>query len=124
MLNQWVKQNNHIPIVFGGNNSSSLRSWMREIGVMEFVHAKLQHESIAPYEMQLSAACILHEYAGHPWIFSVGKFADRVLNMAAIDHGALPSKPTPLELNKAIMNCRNYLIRSGYAPKSSPNISS
>jgi len=122
MLNLLEKRN--FPIVFGGNNSSVLKSWLREIGIQDYIHAELEHESIAPYEMQLSAAHILHEYAGFRWVFSVGKFADRVLNMAGISHGALPSHPTPLELNRAIMNCRNYLIRSGYAPTSRPTICS
>ena len=126
MQSPQVKVNN-LPIVFGGNVDSTLRTWMSEIGVNDFAHAKFAVISIDPLDIKLSADYIKNNYAQYEYVFTVGIFADRTLKLAGIDHGAWPSTRTKnkKEIEQAFQNCRNYLMRRMYhAPSTNPILSS
>lgn len=112
MQNLQVKVNN-TPIVFGGNVNSTLRTWMENLGIRDFVHAKMNTRSITPEDIQLSADYIRHEYKEYQYVFTIGNFADKTLKLAGIDHGSLPATSTKDKkvINNGFYNCRNYLMR-------------
>lgn len=120
MLSPQVSPQYNLPIVFGGNDCRALKSWLRELGIGTYIHAELTHDNIGLLDMQLSAAYLAKEYGFYKYIFSVGLYADKILHMAGIDHGSLPltAKHEALELSDKMLQCRNYLIRSGYASAS------
>lgn len=126
MLNLPAKQNN-IPYVLGGNLNNVLKTWLKEIGVMEFAHGMLAVTSINPEDIKISAGYIQKEYGAMYYLFTVGAFADKVVTAANLPHGALP--PTSCTDKKkvaiALNECRTYLLRRAYAQTSyNPNISS
>jgi hypothetical protein len=110
-----VKVNN-TPIVFGGCCNSILNTRMQELGVKDFIFAKLITYSITPEDIIKSAEYIQREYSAYQYVFSVGAMADKVLKMANIDHGALPSSAAKDKKTVAfaMQNCRNYLLRRMY----------
>lgn len=115
------------PIIFGGNVNSTLKTWLQQLGVTDFLHAGVIVRSIDPADIQMSADHIRKNYGHAPVIFSVGTFAHKTLTAAGLDHGALPPTATKnlKEIEAALNHCRNYLLRSMYhAPKGSPTISS
>lgn len=128
MLNLLVKQPlpPSKPIVFGGNINSTLVTWLQQLGVMDFLHAGVVVRSIDPVDIQLSADHIRKNYGHVSVLFSVGTFAHRTLTAAGLEHGTLPATSTKnlKEIEAALNQCRNYLLRSAYAPKSNPNVSS
>lgn len=116
------------PIVFGGNVNSTLKTWLLQLGVTDFLHAGIVIRSIDPADIQLSADRVRQEYGNAAFMFTVGMFAHKTLVAAGLDHGALPPTHTNdlKEIETALNHCRNYLTRSMfYAPsKISPNLSS
>lgn len=126
MLNLLEKQQLSKPIVFGGNVNSTLKTWLQNLGVTDFLHAGVVVRSIDPADIQKSADHIKKNYGHAEFIFTVGTFAHKTLVVAGIDHGALPPTTTKdlKEIEVALNQCRNYLLRSMYyAPKNSPTIS-
>src|SRR5271166_1006153 len=116
------------PIVFGGSANSILKKWLRQLGVTDFLHADVIVRSIAAADMKLSADYIRTTYGHADVIFTVGAFSDKVLTIAKMDHGALPSTSTKDQkaIEAALNRCRNYLLRSIYnvptiPPPGSPN---
>jgi hypothetical protein len=121
MSNLQVRVNNQ-PLVFGGNVNSTLKTWMEQLGIRDFAHAKMLTRSIVPAEIKLSADFIRREYGHYTYIFTVGIFADKVLTAAGIDHGAFPATSTTdkKSIVNSMANCRTYLMRRMYhAPTSS-----
>lgn len=115
------------PIVFGGNVNSTLKTWLQQLGVSDFLHAAVVVKSIDPADIQLSADYILKHYGHAEFIFTVGIFAHKILTIAGLHHGALPPTATEdlKEIDAALTHCRNYLLRRMYhAPKTSPTLSS
>jgi hypothetical protein len=115
------------PVVFGGNVNGTLKTWLQQLGVVDFLHAAVLVKSIDPADIQLSAEHVRKTYGHADFIFTVGTFAHKTLTLAGMDHGALPPTNTKnlKQIDAALNQCRNYLIRSMYyAPKSSPIISS
>lgn len=115
------------PIVFGGNLNSVLVTWMKQLGVDDFLHGCFNIRSINPTDIQLSAEHLRKMYGDAEYLFSVGKIAHKTLVAAGLDHGALPSTSTKdkKEIEAAMVHCRNYLIRRFYyAPKGSSPLSS
>lgn len=110
-----VKVNN-TPIVFGGHCDSVLNTRMQELGVKDFIFAKMTTYSITPEDIIKSAEYIRREYSAYQYVFSVGAMADKVLKTADIDHGALPSSAAKDKkaIAFAMQNCRNYLLRRMY----------
>jgi hypothetical protein len=126
MSNQWVRASKNVPHVFGGNVNSTLKTWLDELGIKDFVHAELEVHSIDPHAMELSALHFTKTYIEYDCIFTVGKIADRILTLAGLDHGALPTtNASKQEINESLAKCRNYLVRRMFhAPTSSTNLSS
>lgn len=111
MQSPQVKQSNIIPLVFGGNMNSTLKSWLEQLGFNDFVHAQMNITSINPLEIQKSANYIRQNYSDK-LIFTVGNFADKVLTAATLPHGALPSTSShKLEVQKALLECKQFLDR-------------
>lgn len=109
-------------LVIGGNVNSTLNKWLRQLGISDFMHAAMNVRSISPDDIKSSADYIKREYGGAKYIFTVGPFADKTLKLSGLDHGALP--PTSTEdralIERALNNCRNYLLRRDHAPSQSP----
>lgn len=114
-------------IVFGGSRNKTLDSWMHSIAVDKYDHAVVTVESIDPSEMRKSAEWIRKNWQVGLHICTVGKFADRILIMADLDHGALPSTTTRNKrlIEESLVNCKNYLLRRMYyAPTRNSPVSS
>lgn len=107
-----LQQLNNLPYVLGGNNTARLKRWMSQVGVPNYFHLELKVESIAPEKMWESAGYLVNNLSHVPMLFSVGIFADKVLTLANLKHGALPSTKVKddKKITKAIDNCRNYFL--------------
>jgi hypothetical protein len=126
MSNQWVKASKNVPHIFGGNVNSTLRHWLDQLGIKDFVHARLNVHSIDPEQIELSALYFTRTYIGYDCLITVGKISDKVLTLAGLDHGALPpTNASKVEVEVAILRCKNYLARRMFhAPESHRPISS
>lgn len=90
--------------------NSTLKSWLKELGFDDFVHAQVTVTSICPIDINKSAEHIISNYGKALVMFSVGRFADRVLTAASLPHGAFPpTTANKLEVQKAMFNCKTYL---------------
>lgn len=119
MINPEARRSNQRPIVFGGNVNDTLRTWLRQIGVEDFVHADFKVDSIEPLAIEKSAEYVRRTYVGMGPFLTVGKFADKLLTRAFMLHGSLPATTTTDKkvIAESLENCRNYLLRSiFYAP--------
>ena len=99
--------------VCGGNVNSTLKKWLRELHIVDFVHVKLEYGSIDRAELIKSAENIRSYIKDASALLSVGPTAKSVLKYANADFGALPATA---ETDKKIIQlhleeCRRYLFR-------------
>lgn len=106
-----LRQNIPPVYIVGGNMTSRLNEWLGQIGVIDFLHFSLDVRSIDPNELRMSAVHLRNELLQAKWIISVGTFADKVLTMAHLDHGTLPSTTTRDKkvILAQIKKCQEYL---------------
>jgi len=111
------------PLVFGGNVNSTLKKWLLQLGITDFVHASIVAKSIGKDEIQRSADHIRQTYGHVQIIFSVGLFADKILYNAGLVHGRLPatSNKNQKEISAYLIGCRHYLLRRYNAPTNGPS---
>lgn len=102
--------------VIGGNVNSKLNTWLKQLFIEDFVHVRLDVESIDPAQLLLSADQIKEYVKGATALISVGPVADRVMNYANLHHGTLPSigETDKETIKRAILECKNYLTERMY----------
>ncbi len=100
--------------IVGGNVNSKLNSWLRDLGIHDFIHVKLETVSIDPLELRKSATGIREYVRDASALIAVGPVADALLVYAFLDHGTLPNtgkKTNKKEIQTSLENCRKYLMR-------------
>lgn len=100
--------------VVGGNVNSRLNSWLRDLGIHDFIHVKLETNSIDPLELRKSAIGIREYVRDASALIAIGPVADALLVYAFLDHCTLPNTgkgTTKKELQKNLEDCRKYLMR-------------
>lgn len=109
-------------LVIGGNVNGTMRAWLQQVGVSDFMHAATNVRSIDPQNLKISADYIRREYGTADFLITVGLFADKVVKLAKLDHGTLPA--TNIKDRKIIAaslaGCQDYLMRRRFYAPSQP----
>lgn len=103
-------------IVVGGAVSSALDVWLQELGIQEYTHFSVEVVDISPSALQEAANRLYNSIPLTAMVISVGRVADKLLNLGFVIHGSLPEVKTKdkKRVASALQNCKNYLTLRRY----------